>query len=122
MLSMEKGTVRKILLMVALTLTLATIFLGAPKRNFQTGKLVDVTEDESVKKGTSYRWPIFTVQIGDLVYTAQGERIHRSGDLGQGLIVGDTVQVALDAKEDLILLKPGGKEIKAKIIKRARAQ
>jgi hypothetical protein len=115
--------VRKVLLMVALTLTLATTFLAATKRNFQTGKLVSVTEDERLDEGTSYRWAIFTVRVGDLVYTARGERVRRrSGDLGQGLIIGDAVQIALDGSEYLILLKPDGKELKTRIIKRARTQ
>ena len=62
------------------------------------------------------------VQIGDLVFTARGDRIRRhSGDVGQGLIVGDAVQAAVDGG-DLILLKPDGKELKTKIVKRARAQ
>jgi co-chaperonin GroES (HSP10) len=109
--------------MLALILTLATALPGATKRSFQTGKLVSVTEDEKLDEGTSYRWAIFTVQIGDLVYTARGERIRRrTGDIGQGLIIGDAVQVAFDGSEYLIFLKPDGKELKAKIIKRARAQ
>jgi hypothetical protein len=58
---------RKVLLMAALTLTLATTFIGETKRNFHTGKLVNVAEDERLAEGTSYRWAIFTVQVGDLV-------------------------------------------------------
>lgn len=114
---------RKVLPIVVLTLTLVTALLGASKRSFQAGKLVSVTEDERLIEGTSHRWAIFTVQIGDLVYTARGERVHRrSGDIGQGLIIGDTLQVALDGNEHLILLRPDGKELKTTIIKRARAQ
>jgi len=37
--------VRKILLVVALALMLATTFLGGAKRDFQTGKLVSITAD-----------------------------------------------------------------------------
>jgi len=113
--------VYKILLMVALALTLATTFLGATKRDFQTGKLTSITADERLVEGTSYRRAIFTVQIGDLVITARGDRIRRhSGDIGQGLIIGDAVQVAIDGG-DLIFLKPDGKELKTKIVKRERA-
>lgn len=113
---------RKKLLLVVLTLTLASTCLCATKRDFQTGKLVSITADEILYEGTTHRRAIFTVQIADLVYTARGERIRRrSGDFGQGLIIGDPVQVAIDG-EDLILLKPDGKELKTKIIKRARAQ
>ena len=116
-------TVREVSLMVALAFTLATTFLGATRRDFRPGKLVSVTEDEELTKGTSYRWAVFTVQIGDLVYTARGGRVRRrSGDLAKGLIIGDAVQVALDGSDHLILLKPDGKELKIKITKRARAQ
>jgi hypothetical protein len=116
-------TMRKVLVTVALAFTLTTAFLGATRRDFQTGKLVSVTEDEELVKGTSYRWPVFTVQVGDLVYTARGGLVRRrSGDLAKGLIIGDTVQVALDGDDHLVLLKPDGKELKIKITKRARAQ
>ncbi|HUA21320.1 MAG TPA: hypothetical protein VMB25_21385 [Bryobacteraceae bacterium] len=87
------------------------------------GKLVNVNEDERLVEGTSYRWSVFTVQVGQLVYIARGGRARRgSGDLGKGLIVGDAVQVAFDGNDHLILLKPDGKELKIKIIKRTRAQ
>jgi hypothetical protein len=113
--------VYKILLVVALALTLATTFLGATKRDFQTGKLTSITADERLVEGTSYRRAIFIVQIGDLVITARGDRVRRrSGDIGQGLIVGDAVQVAIEGG-DLIFLKPDGKELKTKIFKPERA-
>ena len=93
---------RKVILAAALALLLATSLLGATKRDFKTGKLIGATADED-------RWAILTVQIGDLVYTTRGGRIHRrSGDIGQGLIIGDAVQVAVD-RESLILLKPTGR-------------
>lgn len=113
---------RKVLLTVALALTLATTVLGAAKRDFQTGKLLDVTTETKLVDGNSYRRAIFIVQIGDLVYTARGGRVHRrSGDVGQGLIIGDAVQVAIDGG-GLIFLKLDGKELRTEIIKRARAQ
>jgi hypothetical protein len=114
--------VHKILPLVVLALMLGAICSGAAKRDFQTGKLLSVTAEERLDEGTTYRWAIFTVQIGDLVITARGDRIGRhSGDIGQGLIVGDAVQAAVEGG-DLIMLKPDQKELKAKIIKRARAQ
>jgi hypothetical protein len=114
--------VRKLLLLAVFGLISAAMCYGAAKRDFQTGKLLSVTVDERLDKGTTYRWAVFTVQIGDLVITARGERVRRfTGDIGQGLIVGDPVQAAVDGG-DLILLKPGRKELKAKITKRARAQ
>jgi hypothetical protein len=118
----RRGDMRKVFFIVALTLALAVAVLGAAKREFQTGKLLDVTADERLEEGTTYRWAVFTVQIADLVYTARGERIRRrSGDPGQGLVIGDSVQVAVDGS-DLILLKPDGKELKVKIVKRERAR
>ncbi len=124
---------RKGLPPLALALTLAVVCLGAAKHDFQTGKLLDITADTKLVDGTSIRHAIFVVQIDDLIYTARGDRlgrvkaslitmaITRSGDNGQELIVGDPVQVSLDGDE-LIIRKPNGKELKTKVIKRARAQ
>jgi hypothetical protein len=119
---------------VALTLMLAAIVcLGAAKHDFQTGKLLDVTTDTKLVDGSSIRHAIFVVQVDDLIYTARGDRLGRvnaslitmaithSGDNGQDLIVGDPVEVSLHG-DDLIIRKPNGKELKTKIIKRARTQ
>jgi hypothetical protein len=79
------------------------------------------------------RHAIFVVQVDDLIYTARGDRlgrvkaslismaITRSGDNGHDLIVGDPVEVSI-YKDELIIRKPNGKELKTKVIKRARAQ
>ena len=113
---------RKVLVRLALTFIFAAAFLGATKHNFQVGKLVSVTDQEELYNGTSFRRAIFTARIGDLLYTAKGGLIHpHSGDIGQGLIVGDDVQVAVEG-EDLIFLRPDGKELKTKIIKRERVR
>ena len=99
---------------------LSATFVGATRLEFQTGRLIDVTVDEELGEGTTYRWPLFTVQIADLVYTARGRLLWwHSGDRGKELIIGDTVQVAIDGR-NLVFLKPDGKELKARIIKRAR--
>jgi hypothetical protein len=112
----------RVAVVLTLALVFATAFFGAKQRNFQTGKLMGITSDERIDEGTSYRWAIFTVQCADVIYTARGGRIRsRSGDIGQGLIVGDSVKVAIDGG-DLILMKPDGKELKTKIIKRERPQ
>jgi hypothetical protein len=107
----------------ALLLLLVTTALGATKQHeFQTGKLIDVTADERLIDGTSYRRAIFTVQLGELTYSARGGRIsRRSRDYAQGLIIGDPVQVSIDG-DHLILLKPDGKELNTTIIKRVRTQ
>lgn len=115
-------SLRKLMPLAVLALVYATNSFGAAKRDFQAGKLLSVTVDERLEDGTTYRWAVFTVQIGDLVITARGGRVRRStGDIGKGLIVGDPVQAAIDGS-DLILLGPDRKELKAKITKRARAQ
>jgi hypothetical protein len=69
-----------------------------------------------------YKSAEFTVQVADTVYTARGARIMRwTKDVGQGLIVGDPVQVAIEGG-NLIILKPDGKEMKTTIVKRTRTQ
>jgi hypothetical protein len=94
---------------------------GGAHRDFQSGKLLEVSSDERFVEGSSFRRAIYEVQVGDVVYFARGERLgRRSGDPGHGLIVGDSVQAALNG-DNLILKRPDGKEIKAKIIKRQRA-
>lgn len=108
-------------LSIALVMLLVPAMIAA-KLDFQTGRLMDIAADETLVKGTTRRWAVFTVQVGDVVYTARGDRLgQKSGDPGKGLIVGDTVQVAVD-HDDLILRKPNGKEMKVKITKRARPQ
>jgi hypothetical protein len=109
-------------LAITLTLILGSAAHGATKHDFNPAKLLDIGSTERVVEGTVYRSALFTVQIADLVYTSRGARIMRwSKDVGQGLIVGDPVQVAIDG-DSLIFLKPDGKEMKTTIIKRTRAQ
>lgn len=106
---------------IALIFAVTTV-AGATKRTFTTGKLLDIGASERVIDGTVYKSAEFTVQVADIVYTARGARIMRwSKDVGQGLIVGDPVQVVIDGG-NLIFLKPDGKEMKTAIIKRTRAQ
>ncbi len=95
--------------------------IASTHTQYQSGKLLDVSDDERLDEGTTMRWAVYKVQVGDIVYTARGERLrHHSGDAGHGLVVGDEVQVAVE--DDKIFLKrPDGKEIKAKIVKRTRA-
>ncbi len=108
-------------IVVALIFAVATL-AGATKRVFTTGKLLDIGASQRVIDGTVYKSAEFTVQVADIIYTARGARIMRwTKDVGQGLIVGDPVQVAIEG-ENLILLKPDGKEMKTTITKRTRAQ
>lgn len=85
------------------------------------GKLVDISSDERVDKGTTHGYTVYQVQIGDIVYFGRGEKLPKHpGDTGHGLIVGDPVQAAIEGS-DLIIQRPDGKEIKTKVIKRKRA-
>jgi len=94
---------------------------AAPKHEFQSGKLVDISSDERVDKGTTHGYSVYQVQIGDIVYFGRGEKLAKHpGDTGHGMIVGDPVQAAVDGG-DLYSQRPDGKEIKARIIKRQRA-
>jgi hypothetical protein len=106
---------------IAVCLTLVSTHLRAGTHlEFQTGKLLDVSSDERLYEGTTHRYAVYQVQLSDVVYSARGEKLRRySGDPGHGLVVGDTVQVAIDG-DNLILQRPDGKQIKAKIIKRRR--
>lgn len=106
---------------IVLIFTVAPL-AGATKRAFTTGKLRDIGAIERVIDGTVYKSAEFTVQVADIIYTTRGAWIMRwTRDVGQGLIVGDPVQVAIDGGS-LIFLKPDGKEMKTTIIKRTRAQ
>jgi len=99
-----------------------TALASAAQHEFQSGKLVNISEDERLVTGTTLRWAVFVVQVNDIVYTARGPRMRRrSGDPGHGLILGDSVMVAIE-KDDLIIRQPDGKELKAKITRRERVQ
>jgi len=113
---------RRMLLSISLSVLLSTIYLHAgTHRDFQAGKLLDVSSDERLVEGTTVKHAVYEVQLGNIIYFARGERIHvHSGDVGHGLVVGDSVQAAIDG-DNLILQRPDGKEIKAKIIQRKRA-
>jgi hypothetical protein len=56
---------------------------AAAKRDFKTGKLLDIGSSERVVEGTVYRSALFTVQVDDIVYSARGARIRRSTKVGQ---------------------------------------
>jgi methionine aminopeptidase len=114
---------KKWLLVVCLLATTVAAAYGEKKNHeYQTGKLINISTDERLIEGTTHRSAIFTIQIGDLVYTARGVHVRaRGGDVGKGLIVGDPVQ-AFDDGDHLFVLLPDGKELKTKIIKKTRAQ
>jgi hypothetical protein len=108
----------KVLLVVALALTLS----AQTKREFQKGELLSITSGKGLDENATHRWAIFTVQIGDVIYTASGKRIrHPRDDYSEGLNAGDKVQGAVSGFE-LLLIKPDGGELKTKIVKRERVQ
>jgi hypothetical protein len=105
----------------SLFLLSAVSLWAAPRHEFQAGKLVDITSDDRVEKGTTHGYAVYQVQIGDIIYFGRGEKLSKHpGDSGHGMIVGDPVQAAIDGS-DLMIQRPDGKEMKTKIIKRQRA-
>lgn len=123
---------------------LLMIFLGcgfpalakdkAPKE-YQQGKLLNIDEQDTVE--TSYRTqkqsdgstittPVqntqkhyyISVQAGDMVYVGEYTPVFfgKPGDW----VIGDPISVRFDGNK-MILQKPNGKELKAKIQKRIRA-
>ena len=89
--------------------------------DFQTGKLVDVGYDDVMHKGSSQRHAVYQVRLGDVIYYAEGSKLHHEADPGHGLIVGDEVRVAIEG-DRMMLRRPDGKDIKATIVKRQRAE
>jgi hypothetical protein len=115
---------RRAMLLTIACLALASCVLSFAREphHFQNGQLLDVGSDERLFEGTTVIHAVYQVQIGELIYFARGERVRRySGDPTHGLVVGDPVQVAIDG-DNLILQRPDGKEIKAKVIRRQRAE
>ena len=111
---------RKLLTTSVLVLFLGTLFAFAGQHVFQTGKLTNATTQDTMKKGTSHRNVIFTVQIGDIAYTLKGGNVSpKAKDYTKGLIVGDPVQACVEG-EHVILRRPDGKDMKTSILKRER--
>jgi len=101
---------------------ITALALASKPHEFQNGKLLEVGSDERLVEGTTVVHAIYQVQVADVVYFARGERVSRhGGDPAHGLVIGDQVQVAIDG-DSLILKRPDGKEIKAKIVRRQRAE
>jgi hypothetical protein len=112
---------KKAFRLLAIFLCAIAISGAAKNEAFQSAKLIDVTTTETLVKGTAYARAQFVVQVGDIVYTAVGGRVHpRGGGPGVDLIVGDPIQASVDGNK-LVLIRPGGKEIKANIVRRERA-
>ena len=93
----------------------------ASTRDYQTGKLLDVGYDDILHSGSSQRHALYQVRLGDVIYSAEGDKLKHKADPGHGLVVGDDVRVAVEG-DRLYLRRPDGKDIKATIVKRERAQ
>jgi hypothetical protein len=93
----------------------------AKDKPFQQGRLLNVTADEQMVEGTTYRRAVFIVQVNDLIYTLQGDKIKpKAKDYAAGLIIGDPVQVRIDGNK--VYLQTGkDKTIKLEVLKRERA-
>jgi len=102
------------------TLVFST-FAVANTRDYQDGKLVDVAYDDVLHSGSSQRHALYQVRLGDVIYSAEGDKVKSKNDPAHGLIVGDNVRVALDG-DHMYLRRPDGKDIKTVIVKRERAQ
>jgi hypothetical protein len=111
----------KIKLAVLLTLLAVSISAFAHDRDFQTGKLIDVGYNDLLHGGSSQRRALYQVRLGDVIYSAEGDKVKHNADPAHGLIVGDRVRVAIEG-DRLFLRRPDGKDIKATIIKRQRAE
>jgi hypothetical protein len=119
---MDSSAVRKTLLILAVALTLATTVPAAPNSDFQAAELLSITSRKGLDNVATHRWAIFTVQIGDVIYTGSGKRIkHPTDDFQEGLNAGDAIHAAIKGDE-MTLRKPDGGQVKTKIIKRAPAQ
>lgn len=94
--------------------------LTALRHNFQSGKSLDVSEETRTTGQITRTLAVLVVQIGDIVYTLDGGRVHQhSKDFAKGLIVGDAMQASVEG-EKVILLAPDGKDLKTEILKRTR--
>ncbi|HEY6345156.1 MAG TPA: hypothetical protein VIY49_26980 [Bryobacteraceae bacterium] len=106
----------------------AAVCGGGNNHEFERGRLIDIT---TTANRYGYRFAVFVVQVGDLVYTGEGDRLGRvteslitfavtkSGYDGHDLIVGDPIDASIDV-DHMVLRRPNGKELRTKIIKRER--
>lgn len=106
--------------LLAMALFMISAIAFAKSHAYKTGKLVNVTTDERLNDGTSFRRAILTVQVDGISYTLQGERVNaHTKDYANGLIIGDPIQASVEGS-NVYLLKPDGKNMKTAILKRER--
>lgn len=116
---MKNPRVRHVVIVLC---TLAfSLFSLASTRDYQTGKLMDVGYDDALHNSSGKHHAIYQVRLGDVIYSAEGDKVKDNVDPAHGLVVGDSVRVAVEG-EHMFLRRPDGKDIKATIVKRERAQ
>jgi hypothetical protein len=111
---------KKTIILIACTLFFSLTSF-AHTRDFQTAKLVDVTYDDVLHGGSSQRHPIYKINLDDMLYSAEGDKVKHNADPAHGLVVVDEVRVAIEG-DRLYLRRADGKYIKANIVKRQRAE
>jgi len=108
---------------VILLMLAAVLVFGATNKEYTKAILLDITVGEETEgvprdQGTliqQHKVFRLSVKFDELVYTAET----RSKEVRQ-LVIGDPIEARLDQK-NLYIKLPDGKEIKAKILTKARA-
>lgn len=117
---MDSSRVRNILA-VLVFLAATTGSVSAAKQELPAGEVLSIIVVKGLDGVSSHRWSVFTVQVGNVIYTGSGKRIHHPlDDYSEGFNAGDAVQAEIRGT-DMIIKKPGGKTLKTKIMKKVPA-
>jgi hypothetical protein len=118
---MDSSALRKLLLVMALACAIPSA-IRADKGATPNGEVLSITIGKGLDGVENHRFALIAVQIGDVIYTGDAGRIHHPlDDYTHGFTAGDHVLTEVRG-EELTLKKPGGKELKTKIIKKVRAE
>ena len=94
---------------------------GAEKQEPAEGELLSIIVVKGLDGVASHRWSVFTVQVGDIIYTGSGKRVrHPLDDYNEGFKPGDKVRAEIRGN-DMTIKKPGVRALKTKIMKRLSA-
>ena len=117
---MDSALARKIMPCLMLFASFAGV-APAEKPQAAKGELLSVVVGKGLDGVASHRFPEFTVQVGDVVYTGSGKRIHHPlDDYNEGYNAGDAVEAEIRGNE-MTIKKPGGRTVKTKIMKKVPA-
>jgi len=93
----------------------------AEKQEALAGELLSIIVVKGLDGVSSHRFSAFTVQVGNVIYTGSGKRIHHPlDDYNEGFNAGDAVQAEIRGNE-MIIKKHGGRALKTKIMKKVPA-